>query len=140
HRVRLPRPLQHERAMPGPAPAFHPRMAAACDRPVAAWERERRPLRDVRREQTRLVADDHDRERRPAATIVQHLAARHDLARGPHRRVVWDTVHPHGRDSTKRGLGSCEMDVSIVVTVLNEEDAVDELYRRVSTSLNGSEW
>jgi undecaprenyl-phosphate 4-deoxy-4-formamido-L-arabinose transferase len=32
------------------------------------------------------------------------------------------------------------MDVSIVVTVLNEEGAVDELYRRVSASLNGSEW
>src|SRR6476660_5308954 len=32
------------------------------------------------------------------------------------------------------------MDVSIVVTVLNEEDAVDELYRRVAASLNGSEW
>ena len=32
------------------------------------------------------------------------------------------------------------MDVSIVVTVLNEEGAVDELYRRVATSLNGSEW
>ncbi|HEX4679316.1 MAG TPA: glycosyltransferase family 2 protein [Gaiellaceae bacterium] len=32
------------------------------------------------------------------------------------------------------------MDVSIVVTVLNEEGAVDELYRRVSASLNTSEW
>jgi len=32
------------------------------------------------------------------------------------------------------------MDVSIVVTVLNEEGAVDELYRRVAASLNGSEW
>jgi len=32
------------------------------------------------------------------------------------------------------------MDVSIVVTVLNEEDAVDELYRRVAASLDGREW
>jgi undecaprenyl-phosphate 4-deoxy-4-formamido-L-arabinose transferase len=32
------------------------------------------------------------------------------------------------------------MDVSIVVTVLNEEGAVEELYRRVAASLNGSEW
>src|SRR6476659_9768861 len=32
------------------------------------------------------------------------------------------------------------MDVSIVVTVLNEEGAVDELYRRVAASLNGEEW
>ncbi|HEV7641392.1 MAG TPA: glycosyltransferase family 2 protein [Gaiellaceae bacterium] len=32
------------------------------------------------------------------------------------------------------------MDVSIVVTLLNEERSVDELYRRVSASLNGSEW
>jgi undecaprenyl-phosphate 4-deoxy-4-formamido-L-arabinose transferase len=32
------------------------------------------------------------------------------------------------------------MDVSIVVTVLNEEGAVDELYRRVASSLNGNEW
>jgi glycosyltransferase involved in cell wall biosynthesis len=32
------------------------------------------------------------------------------------------------------------MDVSIVVTVLNEESAVDELYRRVAASLDGSEW
>src|SRR5580765_4556483 len=32
------------------------------------------------------------------------------------------------------------MDVSIVVTVLNEEDAVDELYRRVAASLDGRDW
>ncbi|MDX6475784.1 MAG: hypothetical protein QOH95_1295, partial [Gaiellaceae bacterium] len=32
------------------------------------------------------------------------------------------------------------MDVSIVVTVLNEEGAVEELYRRVAASLNGEEW
>ena len=32
------------------------------------------------------------------------------------------------------------VDVSIVVTVLNEESAVDELYRRVAASLDGSEW
>jgi undecaprenyl-phosphate 4-deoxy-4-formamido-L-arabinose transferase len=32
------------------------------------------------------------------------------------------------------------MDVSVVVTVLNEEGAVDELYRRVAASLNGAEW
>src|SRR3954466_5939677 len=43
-------------------------------------------------------------------------------------------------DSRTAGLGSCEMDVSVVVTVLNEEGAVDELYRRISASLNGEEW
>src|SRR5690349_17501615 len=32
------------------------------------------------------------------------------------------------------------MDVSIVVTVLNEQGAVDELYRRVAASLDGREW
>src|SRR5436305_9514981 len=32
------------------------------------------------------------------------------------------------------------MDVSIVVTVLNEEGAVDELYRRVAETLDGREW
>src|SRR6476660_7937656 len=32
------------------------------------------------------------------------------------------------------------MDVSIVVTVLNEEGAVDELYHRVAESLNGRDW
>jgi undecaprenyl-phosphate 4-deoxy-4-formamido-L-arabinose transferase len=32
------------------------------------------------------------------------------------------------------------VDVSIVVTVLNEESAVEELYRRVAASLDGSEW
>jgi undecaprenyl-phosphate 4-deoxy-4-formamido-L-arabinose transferase len=32
------------------------------------------------------------------------------------------------------------VDVSIVVTVLNEETAVDELYSRVAASLDGSEW
>ena len=32
------------------------------------------------------------------------------------------------------------MDVSIVVTVLNEEGAVDELYRRIAASLDGREW
>jgi undecaprenyl-phosphate 4-deoxy-4-formamido-L-arabinose transferase len=32
------------------------------------------------------------------------------------------------------------MDVSIVVTVLNEEGAVDELYQRVAASLDGSDW
>ena len=32
------------------------------------------------------------------------------------------------------------MDVSVVVTVLNEEGAVEELYRRVAASLNGSDW
>ena len=32
------------------------------------------------------------------------------------------------------------MDVSVVVTVLNEEGTVEELYRRVAASLNGSEW
>ena len=32
------------------------------------------------------------------------------------------------------------MDVSVVVTVLNEEGAVDELYRRISSSLDGREW
>ncbi|NUR77753.1 MAG: glycosyltransferase, partial [Thermoleophilia bacterium] len=32
------------------------------------------------------------------------------------------------------------MDVSVVVTVLNEEGAVEELYRRVAASLDGSSW
>ena len=32
------------------------------------------------------------------------------------------------------------MDVSIVVTVLNEEGAVDELYARVAASLDGRDW
>ena len=32
------------------------------------------------------------------------------------------------------------MDVSVVVTVLNEEGAVDELYRRVAASLDGRDW
>jgi undecaprenyl-phosphate 4-deoxy-4-formamido-L-arabinose transferase len=32
------------------------------------------------------------------------------------------------------------MDVSIVVTVLNEEGAVDELYRRLAASMDGSDW
>src|SRR4051794_12041560 len=32
------------------------------------------------------------------------------------------------------------MDVSIVVTVLNEEGAVDELYRRVAETLDGRDW
>lgn len=32
------------------------------------------------------------------------------------------------------------MDVSVVVTVLNEEGAVDELYRRLAASLDGREW
>jgi undecaprenyl-phosphate 4-deoxy-4-formamido-L-arabinose transferase len=32
------------------------------------------------------------------------------------------------------------MEVSVVVTVLNEEDSVDELYRRIAASLDGREW
>ena len=32
------------------------------------------------------------------------------------------------------------MDVSVVVTVLNEERAVDELYRRLAASLDGRDW
>src|SRR6185312_1318636 len=32
------------------------------------------------------------------------------------------------------------MDVSVVVTVLNEERAVDELYRRIAASLDGRDW
>src|SRR6476660_2796937 len=32
------------------------------------------------------------------------------------------------------------MDVSVVVTVLNEEGAVEELYRRIAASLDGREW
>src|SRR5438552_2243816 len=32
------------------------------------------------------------------------------------------------------------MDVSIVVTLLNEEGAVDELHRRIVASLDGREW
>src|SRR5512142_3160866 len=44
------------------------------------------------------------------------------------------------RDSRKPSLGSCEMDVSVVVTVLNEEGAVDELHRRLVASLDGREW
>lgn len=32
------------------------------------------------------------------------------------------------------------MDVSVVVTVLNEEGAVDELYSRIASSLDGREW
>ena len=32
------------------------------------------------------------------------------------------------------------MDVSVVVTVLNEERAVDELYSRVAASLDGGDW
>jgi undecaprenyl-phosphate 4-deoxy-4-formamido-L-arabinose transferase len=35
---------------------------------------------------------------------------------------------------------SCLVDVSVVVTMLNEEGSVDELYRRVSASLDGAEW
>jgi undecaprenyl-phosphate 4-deoxy-4-formamido-L-arabinose transferase len=32
------------------------------------------------------------------------------------------------------------MDVSVVVTVLNEEDSVEELYRRIAASLDGRDW
>ncbi len=32
------------------------------------------------------------------------------------------------------------MDVSVVVTVLNEEGAVDELHRRIAASLDGRDW
>ena len=32
------------------------------------------------------------------------------------------------------------MDVSIVVTVLNEERSVEELHRRIAASLDGREW
>ncbi|HZT90931.1 MAG TPA: glycosyltransferase family 2 protein [Gaiellaceae bacterium] len=32
------------------------------------------------------------------------------------------------------------MDVSVVVTLLNEEHAVDELYRRIAASLDGADW
>ena len=32
------------------------------------------------------------------------------------------------------------MDVSIVITVLNEEGAVDELHRRIAASLDGRDW
>ena len=32
------------------------------------------------------------------------------------------------------------MDVSIVVTVLNEEGSVDELHRRIAASLDGRDW
>ncbi len=32
------------------------------------------------------------------------------------------------------------MDVSIVVTVLNEERSVDELHRRIAASLDGRDW
>jgi len=32
------------------------------------------------------------------------------------------------------------MDVSVVVTLLNEEGAVDELHRRIASSLDGAEW
>jgi len=32
------------------------------------------------------------------------------------------------------------MDVSVVVTLLNEEGAVDELYRRIVSSLDGAQW
>jgi undecaprenyl-phosphate 4-deoxy-4-formamido-L-arabinose transferase len=32
------------------------------------------------------------------------------------------------------------VDVSVVVTVLNEQDAVGELYRRIAASLDGAEW
>jgi undecaprenyl-phosphate 4-deoxy-4-formamido-L-arabinose transferase len=32
------------------------------------------------------------------------------------------------------------MEVSVVVTVLNEEDSVDELYRRMAAALDGREW
>src|SRR5579875_3816053 len=32
------------------------------------------------------------------------------------------------------------MDVSVVVTVLNEEGSVDELYRRAASALAGTDW
>jgi undecaprenyl-phosphate 4-deoxy-4-formamido-L-arabinose transferase len=37
-------------------------------------------------------------------------------------------------------LGSCEMEVSVVVTVLNEERSVDELYDRLAAALGGRDW
>src|SRR5207244_5541133 len=79
-------------------------------------------LRSSQRCQTPLRAS------RPQRGCLTPSGAQRDLAR------------PHRRDSTNRGLGSCEMDVSVVVTVLNEEGAVEELYRRGAASLNGSDW
>src|SRR5262245_49119296 len=74
----------------------------------------------------------------PLAGVVMRPAPANGVAvDAPQQHGVAET---HASDSTNRRLGSCEMDVSIVVTVLNEEDAVDELYRRVAASLNGSEW
>src|SRR3569833_647973 len=44
------------------------------------------------------------------------------------------------RDVRAHALGSCEMDVSVVVTVLNEEGAMRELYGRLARSLDGLDW
>src|SRR6185437_2504357 len=41
---------------------------------------------------------------------------------------------------TDSGLVSCVVDVSVVVTLLNEQGAVDELYSRLATTLDGVDW
>src|SRR3954467_1362209 len=50
------------------------------------------------------------------------------------RVMISPSVHT-ARDGTKAALGFCEMDVSVVVTVLNEEGSVGELHRRLAASL-----
>src|SRR5207244_9915832 len=81
------------------------------------------------REQVRLVAHDDDRHLEPRPPVVPHLAADDRLSR-----------LPHAGDATRRWLGSRSMDVSIVVTVLDEERAVDELHRRIAATLAGRDW
>ena len=83
-RVRLAGALQHQHAVALPAGASVPGMAAVRRRPVALRELERRARGDIRREQLRLVADDDHRHLRPAAPVVQHLAAHDRVALRPH--------------------------------------------------------
>ena len=59
--------------------------------------------------------------------------------RGPHRRRVPAAPCRDLRFGCSTGRALL-MDVSVVVTVLNEEGAVEELYRRIASSLDGRDW
>src|SRR5581483_10072063 len=122
--VCVARALQHQHAVALPRLPSRPRMRLGAGR-----ERERRAGRDVRCEELAGVAHDDDRNLEPGPAFVANLAAKHDVTR-----------RPHGLDLTRVGLGSCEMDVSVVVTLLNEERSVEELHRRIAGALDGADW
>ena len=122
HGMHLVGPLELEDAVTAPAFLAAPGMSAAEASPPSGKRERADPSAHVQHEQVVGVGDDDHRPAEPRACRARRSRRTIWLARSPAVRSVSPMSDPA---------------LSVVVTLLNEEGSVEELYRRTVAALDG---